>query len=208
MSARVNEAGYTLLELLIVMGLLSVLSVLLLSGLNLGLRAWETGESSGVTVREIATAQARVRDFIRNAYPAIVATDPANPHVAFEGDETSLSFITIDRAAQTAGRSRVTLAHRAGGFTAATAAELAQAPPAEEALARNAAAVTFAYLAEDGTAWTKTWRNKAKLPRLVRIDVSFVEGDRRRWPALVVAPRIDADVACSFDPLTKSCRGR
>ena len=57
-------------------------------------------------------------------------------------------------------------------------------------------------------AWHDRWTDEIGLPQLVRVRVRFPSGDTRLWPDLVVAPRIAADVGCTYDPFSKLCRGR
>jgi hypothetical protein len=59
----------------------------------------------------------------------------------------------------------------------------------------------------EGPDWHDSWSNQGKLPDLVRVRVTF--SDRRLgWPDLVVKPRVEADVTCTFDPLARACSGR
>jgi len=60
----------------------------------------------------------------------------------------------------------------------------------------------------DAAQWHRNWSQQSSLPQLVRIQVRFHAGDTRLWPELLVAPRISADVTCTYDTLTKRCRGR
>jgi general secretion pathway protein J len=46
------------------------------------------------------------------------------------------------------------------------------------------------------------------LPKLIRIRVSFKPRDGRIWPDLIVAPHIDADSGCVYDPSIRHCAGR
>lgn len=208
-TANSGEAGYTLVELLIVLTLLGVLSLLLVSGLNFGVRAWELGEGSSLAVREVATAQARLRRALTEAYPSLDTTDPTHPHVAFEGGKESANFIAPDRLTTNAGRARITIEMSDGALVLRARDELAvDGTTRDEVLLRNVAGLSFAYLGADGASWANEWREQTRLPRLIRLTVTFAHGDRRTWSPFVVAPRVAADVACSFDPLTKSCRGR
>ncbi len=210
-----HEAGYSLVELLIVLALLGILSILLVSGINFGTRAWEVGQRASVAVREIATAQARLRLSLSEAYPFLSTVDPTRPRIEFDGEEQSLSFLAVDRASRTPGRSRIKIERRedeAGvSLVLRSTPELlldTVADPPSEVLIRNIAAISFAYLRVDGTTWADVWLDEKVLPRLVRVTVTFREGDPRLWPSLVVAPRLAAEVSCTFDPLSKSCRGR
>lgn len=42
--------------------------------------------------------------------------------------------------------------------------------------------------------WRDRWHEPSKLPLLVRVQVTFPPGDRRRWPELVVAPAITGTI--------------
>lgn len=42
--------------------------------------------------------------------------------------------------------------------------------------------------------WRDRWHDPSKLPLLVRVQVAFPPGDRRRWPELVIAPAITGTI--------------
>jgi general secretion pathway protein J len=42
--------------------------------------------------------------------------------------------------------------------------------------------------------WRDRWKDTSKLPLLVRLQLTFPPGDRRRWPELVVAPAITGTI--------------
>jgi len=56
------------------------------------------------------------------------------------------------------------------------------------------------------TNWTDSWVEKPAPPALVRIRLRFGVGDKRRWPELIVAPRISTDANCVFDVVSQMCR--
>ena len=70
----------------------------------------------------------------------------------------------------------------------------------------------FSYFGEAaagrGAQWQDSWTQRGDMPGLVRIRVAFRSGDTRLWPELLIAPHIAADVSCTYDPITKRCRGR
>jgi general secretion pathway protein J len=81
----------------------------------------------------------------------------------------------------------------------------------KDVLLTHIANVAFAYLpkaASGGAGWVDHWDHGTALPAAIRINVQFPPGDQRVWPELLIVPRIDVDVACVLDDLTKRCRGR
>jgi general secretion pathway protein J len=163
--------------------------------------------------------QGVLRRIIEEAYPLFLAGGSPHPHVDFNGRHTSLDFLSSAPIAAGAGpryRFLVT-ADRVGGKTdlvMRARPELAQSEDAstQTVLLTDIERVEFSYFGatlSDSTAqWRDEWLQQAAAPQLVRMRTWFGGHDSRRWPDLVVTPRISADVNCVYDTLTKRCRGR
>ena len=214
-----QDAGFTLVEVLAAVALLSLLSLVLLGSLQFGLKAWERGAAHADRVDHITLAQNLLRRVIEDAYPYFFAADPTRGQVEFEGTASSLRLLTSPpRALGGGGRSRLSLSvdRRGEGFDLVVAArpELASnlGHAAKKVLVANVLSVELSYFGKgrsDRTAaWRERWTGETSPPQLVRIQVRFPAGDTRLWPELVVAPRIAVDIGCVYDPLTKQCRGR
>jgi general secretion pathway protein J len=54
--------------------------------------------------------------------------------------------------------------------------------------------------------WLNSWTGHQRLPALVRVHLEFDASDRRRWPDLVVAPRVTDAANCIFDVVSQDCR--
>jgi hypothetical protein len=54
--------------------------------------------------------------------------------------------------------------------------------------------------------WVDQWQDSTQIPRLIEIDLSFSEGDKRYWPPLYIEPRVDTPVSCQFDVVSRRCR--
>ncbi len=50
---------------------------------------------------------------------------------------------------------------------------------------------------DEAPAWHPDWKDQKTLPELVRLSVTFADGDEGAWPDLVVAPQISATTAPS-----------
>lgn len=87
-----DVSGFTLVELLIAFVLVALISLLLFSGLRVGIRAWEGVEAAA----EINTELRLTRDFLRRilsqARPVTLLVE-AEPHLVFAGDGQQLEFV-------------------------------------------------------------------------------------------------------------------
>ncbi|HWD28595.1 MAG TPA: prepilin-type N-terminal cleavage/methylation domain-containing protein [Rhizomicrobium sp.] len=197
-----REAGFTLIEILVTLALLSLLAVLLFGGLRFGVRAWDGAQAHGAGMEELHVVQDRLRHEIEAAYPGYDASDPLHPRIDFSGGEAHMDFLApAPQALDTPGRIRTVLSVARDGNDARLDME---AGDAASALLRHAASIRFAY--SDGDRWTDSWNGT--LPKLIRIRVSFKPRDGRIWPDLIVAPHIDADSGCVYDPSIRHCAGR
>ncbi len=216
-----EEAGFTLLEALVAITLLGLLSIALAGGLRFGVDAWARGVAHSDQLSRTTVVQGFLRRVVGEAYPYFLSRDPTHQYVDFEGTSESLAFLAsapavLGGAGQSRFRLTVTKHDGLADLVMTLRAELALADGPSTAekktLLAGAAFVEFAYfgrLRPDPNAhWHDRWTGQAVLPQLISIQVRFPEGDSRLWPDLVVAPRIAVDVGCSYDPLTKQCRGR
>jgi len=211
-----RAAGFTLLELMVTLTLLSLLSLLLFGGLRLGARAWDHSEARGAGMDELHVVQNLLRREIEQAYPYYVTTDPVHPTVDFSGTASEIDLLAPAPQAMAApGRARIAVtALRDGSLAMRARSELSDSRRDgwSETLLSGLAGVRFSYFGTDdpriAPTWRDHWTGAKTLPRLVRIDVRFAKGDGRMWPDFIVAPRIEADANCVYDYTTQHCTGR
>lgn len=210
---RARQAGFTLIELLVTITLLSFLVLLLFGGLRFGVRAWDSAQAHGTGTGDMRVVQNLLRREIEQAYPRYDTTDPIHPVVDFEGQADRLTFLApAPQAVAASGRFRITLAaEQTGGNLQLTMRGVPELAATQDgawstALLRNLKSVRFSYYAANQ--WTDDWRGANQMPGLVRVHVEFRPGDGRVWPDLIVAPLIQADAGCVYDPTTMRCAGR
>jgi general secretion pathway protein J len=201
-----RQAGFTLIELLISMTLLGLLFVLLFGGMRFGMRAWEHGSRTADSVDTVRIAQVLLRGEIERTCPRRLppATVQDVPRVDFAGDPSAMQLLAPAPGA--AGGRRcvsITLSIQPDGQHERLVLGVNRAG---SDLLRHVQSVQFAYLAPDG-GWRNSWHGQTDLPALVRVRVTFPDGDTRIWPELFLTPRISAEADCTYDPATKSCRG-
>jgi general secretion pathway protein J len=216
-----SEAGFTLVELLVTLALMSLLSLIVFDSLRFGINAWKREAAHAEATDQVLHVQNLLRRLIEDAYPHHVAQDATRGRIEFHGAANSLSFLApTPLAFGGTGRSkfRLFLDHHDGVSDLVMSSVPELADPDEPAthvqtkLLTNIKSAAFAYLSKvpspRNAGWQDAWATSLGLPQLVRVRVQLHEGDTRSWPELLVAPRIGADVGCVYDPLTKRCRGR
>jgi general secretion pathway protein J len=204
-----REHGFTLLEVLIAMTLLGLIMMLLFGGLRLGTRAWETNSDRVEEISQIEISHQVIRRMLAQAYPLVdrdaISDLTDGRGIEFAGEPESVAFAGLMPAHlgggfhrfqllvdDDGGASRLVLRWRRitfGGDDDGAAGN-------EAILIERISSARFSYFGpaedDDVADWHEAWDNPASLPALVRLEIDFPDGDRRFWPDLVVAPRIDA----------------
>ncbi len=194
-----DSAGFTLVELLVATTLLALLSVVLFGGLRFGARAWESGGDSIERTGEIEAVQELLRRTLAEAV-APVPTDESSQAV-FAGASDRIGFYApMPQHAGLGGLGRYALLLDGTGqllieWEPRRPEQKLDAPVAGEpaTILRNLQGLRVSYYGSGGPgeppAWHAEW-DSLGLPLLIRIEVAFAKADRRRWPELIVAPRL------------------
>ncbi|HSA82842.1 MAG TPA: prepilin-type N-terminal cleavage/methylation domain-containing protein [Geminicoccaceae bacterium] len=199
-----RAAGFTLVEILVALTLLGLLMAALFSGVQLGVRAWETSEERLDESSRLTTVQGFLRERLAEAYLREDFDPRANTPPAFAGEPDRLSFVTLMPEHLGGGFQRMVLAVTAADERSDLAvawwpAELdgtAVDPDSvrRRALLADVAELRLAYFGSVGRdeppAWHEVWAQPV-LPRLVRVQLRFSDQDGRSWPDLIVRPMID-----------------
>ncbi len=216
-----RDAGFTLIEMLVSLGVLAMVAVLIAQALSRNGRALLTLETRTAQGEEVAWAQSELRQLVEALVPHAVFVG-AQPFVDFKGSAQSAEWLTLVRPPGHSARvERVRIDRSAtGDLQVATAAP--DGPPRFSdplPLLHGVRALRFAYFgarhreagapsAETGPSWGDAWADGAAAPRAVRLEVQLGPDDRRWWPTFVARPAATVDDACIVDPLTGGCRGR
>jgi general secretion pathway protein J len=212
--------GFTLIEVLVALALLSLLVTALFGAMRYGIGAWKRTTVQVNQLDHTLHVQNFLRRAIEDAYPLFISDGATRNYVDFRGNSNSLDFLSsAPIALATGGRARFTLSVVAADghveLVVASDLELTNrrgSPLTARALISDLESVEISYfgrvLTDRTGGWHDRWTEQPALPQLIRIRVRYPTGDPRIWPELLVAPRITADVGCVHDPLTNGCRGR
>jgi general secretion pathway protein J len=197
---RARPRGFTLVELLIGLTLMALVSIILFGGMRFGLRAWETGGERVEGATRIELVQTLLRRQLGQA--RLPSNAAGKSVVAFAGQADRVTFIappakrgeTDDEFVFVLGKSD------ANQQSHLDLAWILFRPPTStgperdrETVARlmeNVTSIEFAYYgapdARRPAQWWDRWDGTQSLPALVRLRLAFPQGDRRRWPDLIV----------------------
>lgn len=196
------QDGFTLLEVLVSLTLLALIAAALAQAI-FGARAALGIIDRSTAQTPIMAAQSYLRAVVSQA--RMVSDPHLGPQAVFVGSATEMAFFsTYAPASAYQGVYRVSIRAvqtGAGKFdllvdqqiSRAAAKEGQARPGATAVLLRNAAAISFAYPAQDTTTEgpSDVWRGSG-LPEFVSIDVRFPAGDPRSFSRMTISPELAA----------------
>jgi general secretion pathway protein J len=195
-----REAGFTLLEVMVVLVVLGFLMVGMSKGVTLGIQAVDRQSKALEQRADLDAIDRSLRDLLIHIDPGT----GRNP-VHFEGDAHEAKFASrLPRA--------VALDTRRANMTLLVDDDkrlilrwslirhetpLVDPPaPKDTVLLDHVDKVEFSYWGpDDGSGMPAGWRDDWKspyLPFIIRIRLTFPEGDKRHWPAILAAPILEA----------------
>jgi general secretion pathway protein J len=185
--------GFTLIEVLIALTVLSFLFVGLAQGVHFGLLAWATEARLTNGNDDFNTLDNTLRHLIEAADPG---DDLDSAPFAANGDRLDCITALPNAAGSMLGRRiqatlLVDVDHRLmlRWQPSARAIRLRAPPePTETELLRGVSRIELAFW-RPGGAWISAWRSP-ELPTLVRVRLHFPPGDRRHWPDIIAAPML------------------
>lgn len=231
-----TAAGFTLLELLVGLALLSLLTMTLYAGVRLGMRSWEAGEVRSEKSEEMRLVEGFLRRYLSGAYPLFLQEDNAL-RLQFEGSEQRLRFVAVMPAHLGVGglyaltveligsdeRARLVVTRTLAHPDVDPSAEAVTWVSHKAVLIDRLRSAQFAYFGleqrasgrePDTPQWYDVWENTKLLPSLVRLQVIGEDGEP--WPAIVVRLYLDEAVVLggalhrsvsSAGPFTESLDG-
>jgi len=217
-AAPPRAGGFTLIEVLVALALMSLIGTILIESLRMGGHTWRHVTRKVANIEEITRAQEFLRQRLGTIYPPQPVTDLNSASESFVGEAQKLEFsspapassdealVRYQLGLSSSNPENVEIRYRREG----TELFSPQAGSwSTEPLIAHASGLSIQFW-EDSTSssgrWVAHWADAAKLPRLIRIDVRFAPNDSRRWPPLYVEPRVDTRASCVFDVVSRRCR--
>ncbi len=199
-----NTRGFTLIEVLIAMSLLSLMMILLFSSLNIGAKSWQQGEEKIADVNEMAVIQQFFNTHLAHALPQWNDFDPEKERVfAFQGQKNAVQFVgAFPASAARSGLQLFKIVRKNSRNKSVVTVSVAPFFPLAEnetvfedeiELLSGVKQFELAYFGlNDETGeyqWQSEWVNKELQPRLIKIAIELEDG--RYLPNIIVALRVD-----------------
>ncbi len=197
MPTKLKIAGFTLLEVMLAMTLLSIMVVLLFSSLKIGAESWDKGEKKINEVNEKAV----VYQFFKHHLPSImplsdVLLDNESPF-SFSGTPNGFQFVSIFPAS--ANRKGLQLfkvnfddsdEHVIKVELTPFYANALNEPwePEEVILLENVEDFELSYFNIEESVWEENWLEKSRLPHLVKIKITLL--DQSYWPEMIFSLKL------------------
>ena len=202
-----RNRGFTLVELLLAITLMSILLALTYSGLRAASRSSERGEALLAAGGGMRATHQFVRRQLNQMLPLAfaLADDNNDTRVVFSGDSSSIQYVAPMPGYLGSGGPQVQfleLAQGDDGSVLQFSHALLQGYEDLHLLDREpiillegiqSAGFEFLGRDEEGEliAWTSSWDRVDILPVAVRIKVEFSENSQLQWPDLVAGVRLD-----------------
>lgn len=203
-----RQAGFTLLELLVALTLLSLVFAALFGELRFATRAWDAADAKLDRNGELLSVHSFLRQRFQQVHVAQTTQQPDNATspVAFTGNSRSMEFLgTMPANIADGGFYEISLSSEIGRdgtnlfiswrpFDADGTTTVADSRDNSRILLRNIDKVRFDYFGKTADTlapqWWDSWPSRDSAPSLIRMQVLFEDGDPRSWPELLVAPAI------------------
>jgi general secretion pathway protein J len=206
-----SDDGFTLVELLVSLSLISMAALLIAQGLMVDRKALRSLQKHTSDGESVAASQ----DFIRSRLQALYAEAQFNGDsvgVDMKGTASDLEFLADAPSPDGGiGRYRLYLTPEGRLQVSDRPDQGPKTDPTTVSLLQGVQRIQIEYYGALGPhvrGWTSQWNGGAGVPELVRIRLAFDPHDQRLWPELIVRPAATVDTACVLSADTGLCTGR
>jgi len=188
-----SKQGFTLIEVLVALTILSMVLSIIFAAMRLGIRSWEKGSEIEENAQDIRTLTTRMSSEIGSMYPYIISVNGVKTY-AFQGEREQLGFVTTNENAMAdlprSGTKWVYYFLDSDKGLVVREKILPDSSVMEEKDGRlvevepSVEEIRFQYL--DTSNWEDKWdaNDKKGLPEAVRVNLTFDKGE----PISIIVP--------------------
>ncbi len=178
--------GFTLLELIIAITILSLVTLMIGSGFRLGLDAWKKGEKETIATQRMRVLSGLLSQQIKSLYPYEMEIEDEMV-VVFKGKSDSVMFVTTLTDSSYGGFKWVRYSYKDENLLYKEGLlpdkELIKKISVnEEVIDSNIGEVKFRYYSPDEGEWKESWDFGEELPGAVSVKISYFQ------PFLITIP--------------------
>ncbi len=203
MSARQEIKGFTLLEVLLAMTLLSIMVVLLFSSLRIAAESWNKGEKKIAEVNEKAVVYQFFKQHFSAMKPLWNEFSDDETQFSFQGTSSQMQFVSVlPESAERKGlqlfqlnyveRQTGTLSVNIQPFY--TAVDEQSWEQDEVVLLEQIKGFELSYFGRQdlstGGEWMQSWEQQQTLPLLIKVKISLL--DESDWPEMIFATKLSS----------------
>ena len=204
--AHTGVTGFSLVELLLALSLMSMLLALAYGGLRASTRATDKGQAILEDSSRIRMAHQFVRKQLNQMAPLVFAeSDDQQERTVFEGEAKKIRYVAPMPGYLGFGGPQVqelAVVSADEGYALVLSHALLQEFEEENLYLRDPIVLIesiefaeFSFLGRDEsgelTAWTTQWDQKEMIPEAVSLEIEFTENVYIRWPLLTASVRVD-----------------
>jgi general secretion pathway protein J len=174
-AGRPGSGGFTLIEIILAMTIMSIVTLIVGSVFRLGINAWEKGEAETEETQKLRILSGLISQQVKSAYPYRMMYEDESS-VIFEGDENSMIFVTTLTEASYAGFKWVrymyddgVLYYKEGMLPDKELHDKIEGD--EEVFDPEIGEVTFSYFDAREEEWLDSWEFGEGFPDAVRIKI-------------------------------------
>jgi general secretion pathway protein J len=181
-----NRAGFTLLELILAITILSIVALIIGSGFRLGVKAWEKGEIEAQETQRLRVLSGLISQNLKSIYPYEMEVE-GKKVIVFEGNKNSIMFVTALMDSSTGFFKWIRYSYNDRVFTfneniLPDKKFLDKISEDGEIIDADIGEVTFEYFSLVEGTWKETWALGEGLPAAVRVKIAYFQ------PFLIVIP--------------------
>ena len=201
-----GPSGFTLVELLLALSLMSMLLALAYGGLRASTRATDKGQAILEDSGRIRMAHQFVRKQLNQMAPLVFAeSEDQQERSVFEGAAKKIRYVAPMPGYLGFGGPQVqelAVVSAKDGYELVLSHALLQGYEEQNLYLRepillvgNIESAEFSFLGRDDTGeltgWTNQWAQPDRLPEAVSLDIEFTEDVYIQWPLLTASVRVD-----------------
>jgi prepilin-type N-terminal cleavage/methylation domain-containing protein len=215
MTKPLRHRGFTLIEILVALALMTMIATILITSLQIGGHTWQRVMRSASSTEDIAQAQEFLRARLSTLYPDDRASVAGPGFLVSNGESLEFSGAAPESSGEGSLHYQIAVSGESGTLEVRSHVDRSDgfgnsslAFTSERLLSHVASMSVHFWLKSDETPgrWVDRWTDTRQIPRLIRVDVAFAPEDNRRWPLLYVEPRVDTPANCVFDVVSRRCR--